>query len=52
VSHASNAGKIMAVAKKVGVTEEDFDRVMEDIRKATPPKYFDDLLKDFSRLRP
>jgi hypothetical protein len=36
VSHASNAGKIMVVAKRVGVSDADYKNVKAELRAADP----------------
>jgi hypothetical protein len=43
----SNAGKIMAVGRRVGVSQEDFDAVAKDLRSTESPERLDDLIKDF-----
>lgn len=36
VSHASTAAKILVVAKRVGVTEKDYEEISEELRTADP----------------
>jgi len=49
VSHLSNAGKIMTIAKKVGVSDEDFDRTAAEI-KASDPERLRALMRAFRNL--
>ena len=36
VSHASNAGKLLVIAKKLGVSDSDFDHVVAESRTKDP----------------
>jgi hypothetical protein len=49
-SHFSNAGKILTIARKVGVSEEDFDRTTAEI-KASDPERLKALMRAFRKLR-
>jgi hypothetical protein len=43
----SNAGKIMAVGRRVGVSQEDFDAVAKELRSTESAERLDELIKDF-----
>lgn len=49
VSHASNAAKILIIAKKVGVSDKDFDQVAADLRRSDP-KAWAGIERDFRDL--
>ena len=36
VSHASNAAKLLIIAKKVGVSDKDFERFADDLKGKEP----------------
>jgi hypothetical protein len=50
VSHFSNAAKTLAVARRVGVSQKDFDAVVDEIKKSVPADIFKGLMKDYRDL--
>lgn len=51
VSHFSNAGKILAVARRVGVTSEDFDAVAKEMRSSESSDRVEELIRDYRNLQ-
>ena len=49
VSHASNAAKIMVIAKKVGVSDDDFEQIAAALQKEDP-KGWASVRRDFKDL--
>jgi hypothetical protein len=51
VSHFSNAVKMMAVAQKLGVSEEDFEQAIAEMKAAEGSKRIEEVLVDYHDLR-
>jgi len=50
VAHASNAAKLLIIARKVGVSDKDFDRFVADL-KTTEPQAWAGVERDFKDLQ-